>query len=74
MSDFDTGVSRYIYGIGTVMNPFPVDHRGNEDVCCEQCNFYGQRGRRCNLTQELVAYPARGRGRECPLELQEQST
>lgn len=69
---YETGVSRYLVGTGTVTAYFPVDRKGNEDVCCEQCRFFNQRNRRCNLTEELIPYPARGRGRECPLEIYEE--
>jgi len=68
--NFDTGVSRYIIGVGTVKNYFPVDHRGNEYTVCEHCDFYIMRNRRCALTNELLPFPTTARGRECPLVLQ----
>lgn len=69
---FDSGVSRYITGTATVVARFPVDYRGNADICCDQCRFY--RSRRCGLTDEVSNYPTRYRGDNCPLELEEEST
>ena len=71
MANYDSGVSRYIIGRATVTAHFPVDHRGNEDVNCEQCRFYNMRNRRCNLNDSLCAYPSRGIGPDCPLEFME---
>jgi len=68
---FETGVSRYITGTATVTAYFPVDHKGNMDVCCDQCRFFNQRNRRCNLTESLCPYPTRGIAPDCPLEFTE---
>jgi len=72
MGTYDTGVSAYIIGRATVAAYFPIDHKGNEDVCCEQCRFFMQRSRRCGLTEELVPYPTKGIGRDCPMEFFEE--
>ena len=69
---FDSGVKRYITGVATVVTRFPVDYRGHEDVCCDQCRFYS--GRRCALTGEISYYPKQYRGEDCPLTLEEEST
>ena len=69
MASFETGVSRYKIGTATVTAYFPVDHKGNEDVCCEQCDFYNMRARRCNLTKSLCPYPTRGIAPDCPLDI-----
>ena len=68
MPNFDTGVSRYVIGRATVTQHFPVDHKGNEDVNCEQCRFYNQRSRRCNLNDCLCPYPSRCIAPDCPLD------
>ena len=67
----DHGVIEYVRGTATVETWFPIDDRtGSVDVCCEKCNFYSFRDRRCWLTQELPPYPNKFRGRECPLVLE----
>ena len=67
MANFDTGVSRYITAQATVINSFPVDHKGNADVCCVQCFFYRDGSRRCGLTGEISEYPTKYVGSRCPL-------
>ena len=68
---FETGVSRYITGTATVAAFFPVDNKGNMDVTCDQCRFFNQRNRRCNLTESLCPYPTRGIAPDCPLTFSE---
>lgn len=68
--NFDSGVSRYVIGTATVVAHFPVDRKGNADICCEQCSFY--HGRRCALNNEVCNYPSRYRGEFCPLEFEEE--
>jgi hypothetical protein len=68
----DSGVSNYVKGTATVETWFPVDRTGSVDLCCDKCNFYSFRDRRCWLTQELPPYPNKYRGRECPLDLSEE--
>lgn len=74
MSDYQEGVPGYVIGRGEVINYFPVNRRGDVDLCCEHCNFYSRNSRICHLTRELQHYPERDRGRECPLELEAYST
>ena len=71
MSKFDNGVASYIHGRATVDVYFPIDHRGNASVCCEQCFFYREASRRCALTGEVSQYPTRYVGSSCPLEMVE---
>ena len=74
MSDYPEGIPGYIVGRCEVVNYFPINKRGDVDLCCDQCKFYVMRNRRCYLTNELLNYPERDRGRECPLELESYST
>ena len=37
MPDFESGVESYIHGQATVDVYFPVDKRGDADICCYQC-------------------------------------
>ena len=67
----DTGVLEYVKGTATVVTYFPIDARtGSVDVCCDKCDFYSPRDRRCCLTHELPPYPNKYRGRNCPLDLE----
>lgn len=67
---FDCGVSKYVYGVATVMAPFPVDRKGKEYIVCDQCKFYI--GRRCALTGEISAFPTTHQGDQCPLIFEEE--
>lgn len=65
---FESGVASYIHATATVDVFFPVDARGNAYVCCEQCFFYRDGTRRCALTGDVSAFPAKYVGATCPLE------
>ena len=73
MSDYPTGVADYVVGTATVTNYFPINRRGDVDLCCEHCRFYVMRSRRCFLTDELQHYPDSDRGMNCPLEIESMS-
>lgn len=68
MSDFSSGVKRYIMAVATVEVTFPVDWRDNPDVCCRQCDFYVRATQRCALNHSIVEYPEKYIGSNCPLE------
>jgi hypothetical protein len=68
MSDFSSGVKRYIKGIATVEVLFPVDWKDNPEIACKHCNFFVRATQRCGLTQTIVNFPERYVGSECPLE------
>ena len=74
MSDYPEGVPGYVVGRAEVTNYFPINRRGDVDLCCDHCRFYVMRSRRCFLTDELQHYPERARGRECPLEIEAYSS
>lgn len=69
MACFESGVSRYIKGVCVVEVGFPVDMRGHADISCNQCPFYHRSTRTCFLNHEIVAYPDRYVGYNCPLEI-----
>lgn len=67
MSDFSSGVKRYIKAQATVQVSFPVDWKDNAEIACKHCQFYIRATQRCALNQEVVNYPERYVGSECPL-------
>ena len=68
MPNFDSGVSSYIKGRCMVEVNFPVDARGNADVSCNQCPYYGRTSRTCQLNKQTVNYPEKYIGAHCPLD------
>lgn len=71
MANFETGISRYIKARAVVEVGFPVDWRGSVEIACKHCPFYIRATQRCGLNQQIVNYPDKYVGNECPLELQE---
>lgn len=68
MGQFESGVSRYIICRATVTVGFPVDFKGNAEIACKHCQFYIRATQRCALNQEVINYPDKYVGTECPLE------
>jgi len=68
MSDFETGVSGYVEAAATVRVFFPVDMRGNPDICCRQCYYFRTSSSSCALNGEICQYPNKYVGASCPLE------
>ena len=68
MADFETGVASYIKGRCIVEVNFPVDLKGNADVSCNQCQYYGRTSKTCQLNKQVVNFPERYIGVACPLE------
>ena len=68
MSDFSSGVKRYIKARTVVEVNFPVDWRDNAEIACKHCNFFVRATQRCGLTQQIVNFPERYIGECCPLE------
>ena len=68
MANFDTGVMRYIKARAVVEVGFPVDWRGSVEIACKHCQFFVRSTNRCGLTQQVVNYPDKFVGNECPLE------
>ena len=67
MADFDSGVSAYIHAQATVDVYFPVDWRGNADICCDQCVYFRRNYKTCGLNGEVCQYPSNYVGASCPL-------
>lgn len=68
MANFDSGVASYIIGQATVRVGFPVDFRGNAEIACKHCKFFIRATQRCALNQEIVNFPEKYVGANCPLE------
>jgi hypothetical protein len=67
MPNFENGVASYITGYATVEVHFPVDKRGNSDVSCNQCPYFGRSSKTCQLNKEVVHFPEKYIGYKCPL-------
>lgn len=39
---------------------------------CEACRFYRRSSKRCGLTDEVIPWPDKYTGRNCPLTLEEE--
>ena len=68
MACFDNGVKRYIKAYAVVEVGFPVDWRDSAEIACKHCPFYVRATQRCGLNQEIVNYPERFVGTNCPLQ------
>lgn len=68
MANFDDGVKRYIKAQAVVEVGFPVDWRDNPEIACKHCQFYVRATQRCALNQQVVNFPERYVGVDCPLE------
>lgn len=73
MLDLSDGVSGYVWGTAQVAVHFPIDNRGNADICCKQCFLYRESSNRCALNYEVCEYPTKYRGSNCPLTIIENS-
>lgn len=67
MAFFESGVSSYVHAIAKVDVYFPVDHRENSHICCEECFFYRESSRSCSLNHESCTFPSKYVGGACPL-------
>ena len=72
MARFDDGVSKYIKTRAVVEVSFPVDWRGSVEIACKHCKFYDRAKQRCWLNQQVVNFPDKFVGSECPLEAVEE--
>ena len=68
MAIFDSGVSSYIKGRCVIEVNFPIDLKGNADVSCEQCPYYGRTSKTCQLNKQVVNFPSKYIGANCPLD------
>ena len=67
MADFDTGVSGYIHAKAEVDVYFPIDMRGNPEICCRMCYYFRTGSSSCALNGEVCEYPQKYVGGSCPL-------
>lgn len=67
MANFESGVASYIKGQATVEVFFPVDQKGNAEICCKHCPYLSSNDRMCQLNKMPVAYPNKYVGDNCPL-------
>lgn len=67
MANFDSGVSGYVDAYCVVTVHFPVDAKGNADICCKQCPYLSSNERICQINKQPVAYPQKHVGQYCPL-------
>ena len=67
MVGFESGVASYIHGQATVDVYFPVDKRGDADICCYQCYYFRRNSQTCGLNGEICQYPSKYVGSLCPL-------
>ena len=67
MANFESGVASYIKGQATVEVFFPVDQKGNAEICCRHCPYLSTNDRMCQLNKMPVAYPYKYVGDNCPL-------
>ena len=67
MASFDNGVKRYIKAYAVVEVGFPVSWKDEAEVACKHCQFYVRATQRCGLNQEIVNYPEKFVGHNCPL-------
>lgn len=67
MANFESGVASYIQGQATVEVFFPVDQKGNAEICCRHCPYLSSNDRMCQLNKMPVAYPNKYVGDNCPL-------
>lgn len=72
MPNFDNGVSAYIIAKAVITVGFPVDDRGRSDVSCNQCPYYGRSSKTCQLNKQLVHYPDKFIGVNCPLKFEDE--
>ena len=67
MADFEDGIKSYIYTEAVVTVAFPVNWRGEPDICCDQCYYFRRSYKTCGLNGEVCQYPNKYVGGSCPL-------
>lgn len=73
MPNFDSGVMKFIKAVAVVETSFPVDWRGNAEIACKHCNYFVRATQRCGLNQQVVNYPEKYVGNDCPLVMVEEN-
>lgn len=67
MADFSSGIKGYVHTEAVVTVFFPIDWKGNEDICCDQCYYFRRNYKTCGLNGEVCQYPNKFVGGACPL-------
>ena len=67
MANFDNGIMDFVIAEATVKVLFPIDWKGNPDVCCDQCYYFRRSYKTCGLNGEVCSYPTKYVGAACPL-------
>ena len=73
MANFESGVKGFVKAYAVVQIGFPIDWRGNAEIACKHCNFFIRATQRCALNQEVVNFPEKYVGANCPLEIIEEN-
>lgn len=68
----DKGAKGYVNCQATVIVPFPIDFNDRAYINCAYCRYYRTSTRRCQLTDEVIAFETKGVGNDCPLEIIEE--
>ena len=68
-ASFDSGVRGYVIGEARIMNFFPIDEKGVAHINCQQCEFFNRHSGICNLNKQVVEFPQKYVGKDCPFEL-----
>ncbi len=67
MACFDSGVKGYIKARAVVEVSFPIDWKDNAEIACKHCQYYIRATQKCALNSEVVNYPEKFVGANCPL-------
>lgn len=67
MPDFSDGIREYVHTAAVVYVSFPVNWKGEADICCDQCYYYRRNYKTCGLNGEVCQYPNKYVGGACPL-------
>lgn len=68
LTAFESGVSGYVEAAATVRVFFPIDMRGNSEICCRMCYYFRTSSSSCALNGEICQYPNKYVGASCPLQ------
>ena len=71
MPTFESGVSAYVHAECVVKVHFPINHRGEADISCYQCNYFRRNYQMCGLNNSICEYPSKYVGSQCPLNITE---
>ena len=73
MANFESGVKGFVKAYAVVQIGFPIDWHGKAEIACKHCNFFIRATQRCALNQEVVNFPEKYVGANCPLEIIEEN-